>query len=602
MTVSNCSYLRFLYPFGFNEKLEDLIQRLENDKLARKDSKNKDSDKEAHSVWQPVAFSSSDLLPHVAEYVNGDRQEQAAPRGVWYEMADAVREAPRGLGFRRGITWTLNLGDRRVEFVISSVEICLFRLGIGFLIFEVRLVENPETRADSFADFQRLLYHLRYLEDSRGADVGITRAVRSKGDSGEWEERVEDFRPGFLEDAEDTKDKKDKKLHLGTLQKALMSRLGSKDETCWWQDAYVRGRTISYSVVFLDAVREQDVARTLYQIRRAFPTDRVIRPSAKDLDLTSDDLLCYAEDQWFSFSLDSSAFAAFDAPEHEFFRTVLPQHLRRQYFIPFLLALHQRFVLSSLSSQVATQWLTTLEPVDTSDPEDAKQLFEKRKVFFEKIQLSLLDFTARGYFRQVMHLHNHHQAYRRWQEVFLVHELYQEVRDEVREMHEYLMARHSEQLAEIARRQEVAEKKAAEEELKRREEDEASRLLELEAEEKRAKKLESLVTALGFIFGIPALWLSFLGVNLKGFTSGDEGLTVGQGLGYLIASLVVGAVFYWAVQYAANSPEEQGAIKKEPVTDKAKSELDDASQGEPVSDSGPGDSKAEEAKSKGSEG
>lgn len=54
---------------------------------------------------------------------------------------------------------------------------------------------------------------------------------------------------------------------------------------------------------------------------------------------------------------------------------------------------------------------------------------------------SLLEFTARGYFAQVMHQEQHHRYYCRWREVLQLEMLYQEVSNEVREMYDYLEMR-----------------------------------------------------------------------------------------------------------------------------------------------------------------
>ena len=80
-----------------------------------------------------------------------------------------------------------------------------------------------------------------------------------------------------------------------------------------------------------------------------------------------------------------------------------------------------------LSREVSEHWLRGGE--------------KERTVIFERIRDRLLEFTARGYFTQVMQREHHHRVYRKWQEVFQLERLYQEVSEEVREMHEYLQTR-----------------------------------------------------------------------------------------------------------------------------------------------------------------
>jgi hypothetical protein len=89
---------------------------------------------------------------------------------------------------------------------------------------------------------------------------------------------------------------------------------------------------------------------------------------------------------------------------------------------------------------VAEQW-----------PEERdKARVELREAFFERIRDALLLFTARGYFAQVMQQEHHHRCYRKWQETFQVERLYRDVRDEVREMHDYLHMRRTERLQQLA--------------------------------------------------------------------------------------------------------------------------------------------------------
>jgi hypothetical protein len=190
---------------------------------------------------------------------------------------------------------------------------------------------------------------------------------------------------------------------------------------------------------------------------------------------------------WFVFSLEGGAFVAINAPETDFFRREFPTHLRREYFLLFLLTLHQRFTLMSLSQQVSEHWLRGGE--------------RERVQAFERIRDALLEFTARGYFSQAMQREHHHQVYRRWQETFQLERLYQEVSDEVREMHEFLQMRQS-------------------------------------------QKLEKRLNFLTFVFGIPALLFSFLSINLYRITAKEEGLSIWFASALGVIALVIGLILW----------------------------------------------------------
>jgi len=231
----------------------------------------------------------------------------------------------------------------------------------------------------------------------------------------------------------------------------------------------------------------KDIAELLYRVRNFFPSERVIQPAPDDLRFDHPSLLAYAERMWFVFSLEGGAFVAVNAPETDFFRRELPSHLRNEYFLLFLLTLHQRFALMSLSQQVSEHWLRGDEG--------------ERAKAFERIRDTLLEFTARGYFSQAMQREHHHRVYQRWQEIFQLERLYQEVSDEVREMHEFLQMRQS-------------------------------------------KKLEERLNFLTFVIGIPALLFGFLSINLYRITAKEEGLSIWWALVLAASAFFVGLIFW----------------------------------------------------------
>jgi hypothetical protein len=211
-------------------------------------------------------------------------------------------------------------------------------------------------------------------------------------------------------------------------------------------------------------------------------------------------LLPYADDQWFVFSLEGGAFVAFDAPKNDFFRINLPTHLKNQYFLLFLLTLHQRFALTRLSHEVSEHWLR----VNEAD----------RMPYFERIRSSLMEFTARGYFIQVVQRENHHRFYRKWQEVLQVERLYQEVNDEVREMYNDLLLQRSEE------------------------------------EERASRSLERMVAFFGAAIGIPTLVFTFMGINILGYTLKSDGLTSEFVAGVALCAVGLGIVVGLMLPYA----------------------------------------------------
>lgn len=145
----------------------------------------------------------------------------------------------------------------------------------------------------------------------------------------------------------------------------------------------------------------------------------------------------------------------------------------------------------NLSQQVSEKWIEA--------ENEQTQLKE-----FKRISKDLLDFTARGYFTQIMQQEHHHRYYLKCQKVFQIEKLYKEVKDEVGEMYNQT------QLAQT-------------------------------------KHVERRISGLAAIIGIPSLIIGFLSINLYGLTTRQEGISfwiplvlclIGVGIGFLVWRLL----------------------------------------------------------------
>ena len=157
-------------------------------------------------------------------------------------------------------------------------------------------------------------------------------------------------------------------------------------------------------------------------------------------------------------------------------------------------------MLMHLSDQVSESWLRGDEAT--------------RMATFTRIRDALLEFTARGYFAQVMQLEQHHRYYCRWRETLQLETLYQEVSDEVREMHDYL------QLQLERRRVEQSE---------------------------RLNRTVFALTGATVFFALPSLFVSFLGANVRTLEQWDNAWQpywwgVGLALFALLGVMIVAAI------------------------------------------------------------
>jgi hypothetical protein len=457
----------FVYPFCFRGPAFDGIARsISAAKWPGRDS--------LLQVWEKAKFPKEDLLAHVAEYLNPEGDNPATAR-LW-KLTGAVLQSSHGLG--NNSNWQL-LARNPIPFHIDEITLMLFLVGVGFIAISVKpLSDAPE-------DWLDFTHFFRFTDTDHGTKLRVSKS-RAAGE----------VVPYFPEPAGGLVNHPNGE---GAIEDILEGLLATGAPDCprspWWDDIFVPDRMLPFSSLFFEGAPTEQRPEFLYRARRFFHAKQEIRLTLADREYRHESLQEYVDNQWFAFSLDGSAFVAFDAPNTPFFRQNLPQHLRSQYFLLFVIVLHQRFALMKFSADVAKSW-----PIERSDA--------LKETKFTQLRHDMLVFTARGYFSQVMQRENHHRCYRRWQDIFQVTDLYAEVRDEVLEMHNTL----------------IFEKTAA--------------------AEARTKALEHSISMLGVFIGVPALVIGFLGINLQGITA-QEGLLwwqaglIGIGGGLFSAALVL---------------------------------------------------------------
>ena len=475
------SFLKFVYPVVFDpQQAYPILSRFA------------DLSWDEAPVWIGEPFPDEDLVRHVADYLNAGRgtslqdsgsegSAASTEHGHWTGTAQLFVMATKALESRSGLgahaSWSLRVGhSREIAFSLDRVEFALFRAGVAFLTLDVK------PSSDQLNDWLDLAHYFRFVRGRRACRV---RAKWRVGyDSSTDTALMESYAPpvasaGWI--AEEGG-------HLGDIIDGLLAAGGNGSDD-WTNEVFIPGQMLPFVAYYLDDSTEEEVAPTVFRVGRTLHSKQAVELPEGLLTTASVNLLQYARDQWFIFSLDGGAFVAFDAPRDEFFRNTLPDHLTKQYFLLFLIALHQRFGLMRLSAAVC----------DTHDAYGKD--VEARAIAFERIRDQLLDFTTRGLFSQAMQRQNHHDVYVRWQAAFQLDRLYAEVRDEVHDLLE-----------------------RAEYDLAR----ERSR---------RARVIEQIGIAVGF----PALLLGFLGVNIKAVTNG-RGIGLWSALGLVGSALLLGLV------------------------------------------------------------
>lgn len=382
---------------------------------------------------------------------------------------------------------------QEIQFRLSEVQLALFSHGVGFLTLEVKPVSR---KVDDWLNF---LYYFRFLRgkpytkievEMRDCASALNRQLANTaiGVGGastllwqpatnlppEWSGATELFKVmcSLLLTAVPAASK------VPGVVPASQTAASAAD--LWWKEVFVAGQLIPFTALFVEdpAQQQSDVPtqatkELLFRVRNLFAAEHGNYPAPEDLALDHSGLLPYARLMWFLFSPAGGAFVAFNAPEKPF-RTVLArEHLPKHYFLLFLVVLQQRCVLIRLSNMVARQWLPAVEKEHhagmmnklptlgrtvragkrrkaSSGSKGSKgssgntrrmsgvERSEDMRQAFDAILEAFLAFTARGYFTHVIQGERHQRYYEKWQQVFGVEKMYEEVRDEVTQMRDHL--------------------------------------------------------------------------------------------------------------------------------------------------------------------
>jgi hypothetical protein len=455
MRVADVSFARFVYPFVFKDadaaSLQAIVHRLKA------------------AGWAAGAFPEGDLLPHVRDYLNPGGDGEATAYLLTLAQASLTSLAQQTLcpAHATPLQWRIHLPSRQLPFALGGAQLAIFRGGVALLTLDAR----PESATlDDWLDF---VYHFRAFAGEAGETQDLSAPTIYCGDA----------------------------PFKGV--KPLIDQLLAPAHAPASEDLFMRNLMLPFAALYVDGeLSEAEKYRLLYRVRLCFSSRHELHPPCAELHPNHPYLLEYAQDMWFTFAQQAAGFVAFNAPSNagNFFRTDLPRRLRNRYFLLYQLALHQKFMLMRLSDQVSESWLRGDE--------------QTRMATFTRIRDALLEFTARGYFAQVMQLEQHHRYYCRWRETLQLETLYHEVSDEVREMHDYL---------------------------------------QLQLERRRVEQSEKLNRAVLWLtgvtvgFALPSLFVSFLGANVQTLEQWDSAWhpywwTAGLAVFALLGALLVAVI------------------------------------------------------------
>ena len=448
-----------------------------------------DTKLDGKQIWTPWDVPANDLMPHVARFL---RPEYDKPTGRFWQLGDDIAQKLQ----TNKIGWRMLRGKTAapIPFTLGGdfvLQLALFRHGVGFLTV------SAKPASTDLGDWLAFLHDFRFMQHR--SDVRVCAERETYDPVSKQKTRVAYCPLGVSGSTTDQSF-----WFMAVIEAVLKASGLGTSEDHGHDHVFTPGHTLPYAGLFVRGVAETEKAVTLHRLRNFFGPDQGANASAEDLCVTHPAHLTYARDQWFILTLNGGSFLSFEDESTSataFQKEDLPRHARGVYFCANLLVLYQRFALARLSDRVATKAL------DGGD------------VVWEAIRDDLLNFTARGYFTQAMQSDHHHRYYRKWQEVLQIPQLYDEVRDEVRDMYERSTLR-----------------------LRQRDDERERR------EEKREKRLEERLSLLGLLFAVPALIGCYLGINIRGYTSHEDGLSPIVVMCWLLGGCALAALVYglWA--------------------------------------------------------
>ncbi len=208
-----------------------------------------------------------------------------------------------------------------------------------------------------------------------------------------------------------------------TLAEVLQGLLAPLPSTYWLIDKYLLGSHFLLTPPF--DIHEQDLkALTLFQLRRMY-TETYLAYSGDLHDLDNPELVHTFDNITFGQSLEGGVVLVENAtprgcpgPGHDFYRGFIDK-ARYHYFMPYLLALHQRFALINFamaSNHLDMNNLNTVRPL-------------RRQVF---------DFVLRWRYSQISNVTMYNRVHGNWRRVLGLDLLLQEIKSEMDELDEML--------------------------------------------------------------------------------------------------------------------------------------------------------------------
>lgn len=212
-------------------------------------------------VWKPVKVQETELLPHVAGYLNSEGE--CCPTAHLLALDPNTLNSPNGLVGRE--IWRLILPQKEVRFCIQAVELALFATGVGFLTVRT---QPQGSEPDDWYDFT---HYFRFLR-RQGVRTGTHRRT--------GKDQTAAYFPSIAGGPEA---RSDGTGAFGEIVTALLQSCATSGEDQWWKRVFIPDQMMPFVTLYLDGVTEEQVPEAVYRVRNFFYSGQELHPTAEDL-------------------------------------------------------------------------------------------------------------------------------------------------------------------------------------------------------------------------------------------------------------------------------------------------------------------------------
>jgi hypothetical protein len=409
------SYIWFLYPFNYRTISYDIL--IDSFTQLSWEGRNK-----RYPVWSTnniTHLPDLGLLPGINKFLDCESKTRVFSVGSWKLSNEARTSVKSGFGGSK-IKWVLEIQKiKEIPFEILAIELFLFKTGVGFLNFQIKLL-GKEISSSDWTDF---IHYFRFLGGERGKNNQIKTYLFGK-------ECCRPFFPAFLGKGES----ENTGFYFSEIITSLLQAgCESMDMDLGLKNAYINNYFIPYSYTCVEGADAAHKSDFLSRITGFLNSSAIVYKDKQSVEYEQKHQTLIWKDHYFISSLEGGGMVAFDPPDEPFFKFGIPDHISKHYYLLYLIALQQKFFLTSISENIANDWLIAKKSENNSD--DYYQILLNN--FFET-QESLLFFTSIGNFAQIMHSQHHHDIYIKWREILEIDRLYNEVKSEIQNIYNFL--------------------------------------------------------------------------------------------------------------------------------------------------------------------